>query len=712
MRKKFRIKNLDCASCAAALENQIRKIDGVVDAAITFATSSFVLETNDDIFNDVFAKVIKLTHEMEPDVIIEEMGTKAKEKFFSPRKIVAYSTLIAGATIGIVACKVESLPGFAFWPMLIVGALLIGWETYYKALRLLIKGTINENLLVTISAAGAIAIGEHFDGLMVVILYTIGKILESLAVEKSKSSIEALTELQPEYANVINGNITHRVDPSDVKVGDHIIVKMGERVPLDGICLTDGGFIDCRHLTGESAPVKIEKGEEIRSGSIVLDGIFEIKVTKKYSDSTVSQIMNLLENASEKKSKTESFISNFAKWYTLIVVALSFVTFGIVYAILKDSSVAIYRGLTFLVISCPCAFAISVPLSYFSGIGNASKKGILVKGSNYLDVCANLSTVVFDKTGTLTSGHFDIKKIEVIDKTKTENDILVLAASGEQNSIHPIARAIVHGAKGNKLVKVKNFAETVGVGVSYTIGKNNYKITGDSTNTGATVQILENEKVIGKITLIDEIKPESYLAINALNHKKITSIMLSGDGKKVSESVAKELGLSEYHAKMEPKDKFSFLENLILTKKKGQNIAFVGDGINDAPALRLADCGISMGLEGSPATVEASDVVLVDDNPAKLKELIDLSKNTRKIVIENIAFACIIKVLFLVLSSIGISNMFFAVFADVGVTVLCTLNSLRALFYHLPHNKCDCHEHKHHHKHHHEHEQHNHKHAH
>ena len=712
MRKKFRIKNLDCASCAAALENQIRKIDGVVDAAITFATSSFVLETNDDIFNDVFAKVIKLTHEMEPDVIIEEMGTKAKEKFFSPRKIVAYSTLIAGATIGIVACKVESLPGFAFWPMLIVGALLIGWETYYKALRLLIKGTINENLLVTISAAGAIAIGEHFDGLMVVILYTIGKILESLAVEKSKSSIEALTELQPEYANVINGNITHRVDPSDVKVGDHIIVKMGERVPLDGICLTDGGFIDCRHLTGESAPVKIEKGEEIRSGSIVLDGIFEIKVTKKYSDSTVSQIMNLLENASEKKSKTESFISNFAKWYTLIVVALSFVTFGIVYAILKDSSVAIYRGLTFLVISCPCAFAISVPLSYFSGIGNASKKGILVKGSNYLDVCANLSTVVFDKTGTLTSGHFDIKKIEVIDKTKTENDILVLAASGEQNSIHPIARAIVHGAKGNKLVKVKNFAETAGVGVSYTIGKNNYKITGDSTNTGATVQILENEKVIGKITLIDEIKPESYLAINALNHKKITSIMLSGDGKKVSESVAKELGLSEYHAKMEPKDKFSFLENLILTKKKGQNIAFVGDGINDAPALRLADCGISMGLEGSPATVEASDVVLVDDNPAKLKELIDLSKNTRKIVIENIAFACIIKVLFLVLSSIGISNMFFAVFADVGVTVLCTLNSLRALFYHLPHNKCDCHEHKHHHKHEHEHEQHNHKHAH
>ena len=699
MRKKYKIKNLDCASCAAALENQIRKIEGVADAAITFATSSFVLEANDSIFDDIFSKVIKTTHEMEPDVIIEEIGTKAKKKFLSPRKIVSYSTLVSGATIGIIACKVENLPVFAFWPMLVVGAILIGWETYYKAFRLLLKGTINENLLVTISAAGAIAVGEHFDGLMVVILYTIGKILESLAVEKSKNSIETLTELQPEYANLIDEDHTHKVSPEDVKVGDKILVKMGERVPLDGICLTDGGFVDCRHLTGESAPVKIEKGEEIRSGSIVLDGVFEIEVTKKYSDSTVSQIMNLLENASEKKSKTETFIASFAKWYTFIVVALSFVTFGIVYAILKDSSVAIYRGLTFLVISCPCAFAISVPLSYFSGIGNASKKGILVKGSNYLDVCANLSTVVFDKTGTLTSGHFGIKKIEVIDKTKTEKDILVLAASGEQNSIHPIARAIVHGAKGNKLAKVKNFAETAGVGISYSIGKNNYKISSDNSNIGATVQVEENGKLIGKITLVDEIKKESYLAINTLNRKKIKSIMLSGDGKKVSEAVAKELGITEFHAKMEPKNKFAFLEKLIEGKKKGQNIAFVGDGINDAPALRLADCGISMGLEGSPATVEASDVVLVDDNPAKLKELIDLSKNTRKIVIENIAFACIIKVLFLVLSSIGISNMFFAVFADVGVTVLCTLNSLRALFYKLPHKKRNQHKHNHQHKH-------------
>ena len=462
--------------------------------------------------------------------------------------------MAVGVAIGITACYTR-LPIWAFWTMLVSAALLIGWQTYYKAIRLLFKGTVNENLLVTISVIGAIAIGEHFDGLMVIVLYTIGKILEGFAVEKSKNSIASLTELQPEYANLVDGDHTHKVDPKDVKVGDHIIVKLGERVPLDGKCVSEGGFIDARHITGESAPVQIKKGDEVRSGSIAIDGVLEIEVTKIYADSTVSQIMNLLENASEKKSKTETFIAGFAKWYTLIVVALSIITFGIVLAVLGNTTTAIYRGLSFLVISCPCAFAISVPLAYFSGIGNASKKGILIKGSNYLDVCANLKTVLFDKTGTLTSGHFGISKIEVLDKTKTEDDILLLAASGEVNSIHPIARAIVHSAKGKKLHKIKNFADTAGVGISYAIGKNNYKLSGDSTSIGATIALFENDVAIGKITLVDEIKPESFIAINTLNRKKITSIMLSGDSKKVSASVAKALGVTEFYAKMEPQEK-------------------------------------------------------------------------------------------------------------------------------------------------------------
>lgn len=684
MKKKYNIKNLDCANCAAALEKHIQKIEEINSATINFSAGTLVIDAQDAGYEQTFAKVLRIVHEIEPDVIIEEPNAKAQKKF-PTKKVITYSLLAVGVAVGGVALWTK-LPIWAFWTLLVASALLIGWQTYYKACVLLVKGTINENLLVTISVVGAIALGEHMEGLMVVLLYTIGKILEGAAVERSKHSISALMELQPEYANLIEENGTHKVEPKSVEVGSHILVKLGERVPLDGICVSEGGFVDARHLTGESAPVRINKGDEVKSGSIVLDGIFEIETTKVYADSTVSQIMNLLESASEKKSKTETFIAKFSKWYTLIVVVAAFITFGIAFAVLGDVKTAVYRGLTFLVISCPCAFAISVPLAYFSGIGNASKKGILIKGSNYLDICANLNTIVFDKTGTLTKGHFGIEKIECFNKNYTSEQILKIAASGEQFSIHPIARAIMHAAKGTELFEVKNFKEIAGKGISYEIEGKKYEIVGDDAVLGASVAVFCDNKKIGKIALVDQIKPASYIAISALKKKKIKTIILSGDNTTITTAVASELGVDEFHADLEPKDKFAWLEKLTGLKDKHKRVGFVGDGINDAPSLRLADVGISMGLEGSPATVEASDVVLVDDNPEKLVSLIDLSFNTRKIVIENIAFAFTVKIAFLLLSAFGISGMLWAVFADVGVTLLAVLNSMRALFYHLPKN--------------------------
>lgn len=685
MKNKYKIKNLDCANCALALETQIKKIDGVYNAAINFSASTFILEADDARYEEIFKNVLRIVHDFEPDVIIEEPNAKAVRKI-SVREIVSYCTLVLGIAIGAVVLFVKDLPLAAYWPLLISAVLLLGWQTYYKALMLLIRGVVNENLLVTISVAGAIGVGEHMESMMVILLYSVGKLLEAKAVERSKRSISALMELQPEYANLMHDEHVHKVSPEEVEVGSTILVKMGERVPLDGVCISDGGFVDMRHITGESAPVKIEKGAEVVSGSIVLDGVFNIKTTKEYKDSTVSQIMSLLESAAEKKSKTETVISKFARFYTLIVVACAVITFGITWAVLKNVDTAIYRGLIFLVVSCPCAFAISVPLSYFSGIGNASKKGILIKGSNYLDVCAKLDTVVFDKTGTLTSGHFAVEKIEPINTDKTEEEILLLAASGEQFSIHPIARAILHATKGKKLFKVTNFKEVAGTGISYSVGKNKYSLSSDPTTNGASVALLENNKQIARIVLVDKIKDTSFIAVPALLKKKLRCVILSGDNTGVTTEVAGALGINEFYANLEPKDKFAWLENLKKTHSKTK-VAFVGDGINDAPSLRLADVGISMGLEGSPATVEASDVVLVDDNPEKLVQLVELSRNTRKIVIENIVFACVVKVAFLALSAAGVTGMLFAVFADVGVTLLAILNSLRTLIYKLPKTK-------------------------
>lgn len=672
MKKVVKIEGLDCPNCARALECEINKLKDVESASIDFVHSKLTYECKDE--EKAYDEIVKLTKHIEPKAKISK--EKAKYKLVDKNFVINIIFLILGIASGLVAILV-TLPTWAFWTLFVLSALLLGYQTYLKAIKLLFKGNVNENMLITLSVVGAAVIGEYMESLMVICLYSIGKILEGLAVNKSKRSIEELTNLQPEYANLLVDSKEERVSPEDVELGSTIIVRAGEKVPLDGVILEGSSMLDTQSLTGESLPYSVSKGDEILSGSIVLDGVLTIKTTKTCTESMVSKIMNLIENAENKKSKTETFISKITRWYTLGVFVLSVLVWGIVWAVTKEFNTALYRGLIFLVVSCPCAFAISVPLSYFSGIGNASKKGILIKGSNYLDACAKLDIVAFDKTGTLTTGQFNIEKVESFKDNLTEEDIIYLASLGEQNSLHPLAKSILANNK-KELVEVDNVKEIAGEGVFFAFNGKTYFI-GRKGKEGknTSVEVYENEVLIGKIYLSDTIKESSRVACEELNSMGIKTVLLSGDNKEIVESVGNSLGIQECKYSLLPQDKYNWIEE----NKKGKTLAYVGDGINDAPSLMLADVGISMGINGSPASIEASDIVLVDDNPNKVPMAVKLSKYTRKIVWENIIFSAGIKFTFLLLGAIGITGMLPAVLADVGVTVLAILNSMRALRY-------------------------------
>jgi len=669
---KVRIEGLDCPNCARALENEINKIEGVQNAKIDFVKSSLTYES-DDI--NALDKIKSLTKRLEPDARIIHKETSKK---VNKKSIIDLILLCVGLIIGVIIFFVK-MPTWTFWTLYALSALLMGYNTYYKAMTLLFRGIINENLLVTISVVGASIISEHMEGLMVIALYSIGKVFENIAVNKSRKSIEALAKIQPDFAVILNSDgKEERVKPEEVPLDSIIIVKAGEKVAIDGKIIEGRSSIDMQSLTGESVPVNVKAGDEILSGSIVLDGVIKIKTTSLSSDSTITKIQNLVETAAKNKSKTETFISKLTKWYTLAVVGLALIVWGIVWAVTKNFDTAVYRGLIFLVISCPCAFAISVPLSYFSGLGNASKHGILIKGSNYLDACANLSTIAFDKTGTLTTGQFTIEEIKVLNDKLTQTDILHLCALGEQYSLHPLAKAICEAYKGN-LEKISAFKEVAGKGVEFKFKNKKYFVGRKSKDLeGTCVELFENQEKLGEIILSDTIKTSSFSAINDLKEMKVKTVLLSGDNEKIVSKVAKEINIDESFGKLLPEDKYNWINN---HKSKTQRIGYVGDGINDAPSLSLADVGFSMGINGSPASIEASDVVLVDDNPEKITSAIKISKFTRKIVIENIAFSAIVKVVFLALGAFGITGMLWAVFADVGVTLLAILNSLRALKY-------------------------------
>lgn len=687
MIKRYKIEGLDCPNCAKALETKIGELDGINSAKINFVKS--YIEIDSDNQEKAVRDAIALTLKLEPDatIIVDNKSKISNKGIWLDVGLLALGIVLAVLTF------VVKMPAVLYWITFVISALLMGYKTYYKALNLLLKGVINENFLVTLSVIGATAVGEHQDGLMVVALYSIGKILESLALNKSKKSIEALTNIKPEYAVLVGEDGSEKkVEPSVIKVGDRLIVKAGEKVPVDGIVESGNVSLNTQSLTGESLPQLVAVGDEILSGSIVLDGVVYIKATSTYTNSTVSKILDLIENASEKKTKTETVISKMSKWYTLGVVCLAVVVWAIVWAVTGNINTAIYRGLIFLVISCPCAFAISVPLAYFSGIGNASKNGILIKGSNYLDVLAKIDLIAFDKTGTLTTGEFEIENIESCSEKHTKEDVLYLASLGEQYSNHPLAKAIV--SKNEKsLEKVSGVKEEAGKGVSYKFGKNEYFVgRKNSVQKSTVVEVYENDQLIGEIKLSDGVKETSKHTIMHLKEIGVRTAMLSGDNNEIVEKVAGELDIDEAHAKLLPEDKFAWIES----KKTGkQNVAYVGDGINDAPSLTLADVGISMGLNGSSASIEASDIVVANDNPEKIVEGIKISKYTRKIVWENIIASAVIKVTFLTLGAVGVTGMLSAVIADVGVTLLAILNSLRALKYNPKHNH-NSHSHHHH----------------
>ncbi len=674
MKKTVKIEGLDCANCAKVLECELNKLDDVEQAQINFVKSEISFESGD--VDKALNNIIKCTKKVEPNAkILTSSQNKSKNKLSF---IMGLGLFAFGLILGVFALVFEkNLPLWAFWMMFVLSVLMMGYKTYFKALLLLCKGVVNENLLVTISVVGATLVHEHMEGLMVVALYTFGKILEGLAVNKSRKSIAELTDLTPEYANLVTEDGVKVVSPNEVALGSILLVKVGEKIPIDGKVIDGACSLNVQSLTGESVPVSVGVADNVLSGAIVLDGVLKIETTATYENSTASRIMDLIEHASEKKSKTETFISKMTKWYTLGVIALALAVWGIVWAVTKNLDNAIYRGLIFLVVSCPCAFAISVPLAYFSGIGNASRKGILIKGSNYLDACAKMNIVAFDKTGTLTTGQFAVDKINVYDKNMKENDVLILAGIGEQYSLHPLAKSIVT-ACGKKLPKAKNVIEKAGEGVFFDYKDRHYFVGRKNKNSSSTlVELFEEKKKLGEIILSDTIKPTATIACNQLSDMSIKTVMLSGDGEEVAKSVAEKIGVSEWHGRLLPEDKFSWIEEA--KKDKKIFVGYVGDGINDAPSLMLADVGISMGISGSGASVEASDIVLVDDNPSKVPLAIKLSKFTRKIVWQNIILSAGIKLIFLILGAVGVTGMLEAVIADVGVTVLAICNSMRAL---------------------------------
>lgn len=571
--------------------------------------------------------------------------------------------------------------------------LIAGYDIIFKALKNIIKGQVfDENFLMGIATIGAIGIKEYPEAVMVMVLYQIGEYLQDKAVEKSQNSITELMDIRPDYANIEkNGDLT-KISPYEVKIGDTIIVKTGEKIPLDGIIIDGSATLDTSALTGESRPREVKIGDEAISGCINTNGLLKIRVTKEYGQSTVSKILDLVENASSKKTKTENFITKFAKIYTpAVVLAALFLAILPPLIFGSNFSVWINRALTFLVISCPCALVISVPLGFFAGIGGASKCGILVKGSSYLELLSKPETIVFDKTGTLTQGCFKVVKIVQQEET-TKEELLELTAYAESYSNHPIALSIKKAYdKSIDKNRISEISEIAGNGVraeingcSILVGNENllknHNISYQKANeTGTIVYTAKNSKFLGYIVISDKLKEDAQKAIMELKKLKLQTVMLTGDTEESGLTVAKKLNLDKAYTQLLPIDKVDKIEDIIEQKTKNKSVIFVGDGINDAPVLTGADVGIAMGGLGSDAAIEAADVVIMDDKPTKVATAIKIAKQTLTIVKENIAFALGIKVLFLILGAFGFVTMWGAVFADVGVTLIAVLNSLRAL---------------------------------
>ena len=574
----------------------------------------------------------------------------------------------------------------------VISYIIVGFEIIRKALRNITRGKVfDENFLMTVATIGAFGIGEYPEAVAVMLFYQVGELFQSYAVDKSRKSISSLMDIRPDFANV-EGKV-EKVDPDDVEIGDIIIIKPGEKVPLDGVILEGKSSLDTKALTGESLPKDVTEGEEILSGCINLNGVLRVEVTKEYGQSTVSKILDLVENASSKKSKSENFITKFARYYTPIVVIIA-LFLALVPPLVIDGAIFsdwIYRALSFLVVSCPCALVISIPLSFFGGIGGASKMGILIKGSNYLEAISKAEIVVFDKTGTLTEGNFEVQKIMPVNIT--EEELLKTVAYAENYSNHPISLSVknAYSRKINE-VDIQSTQELSGMGIVAKIWDRDIIVGNEklmkekeieflkTDDVGTVLYVAIDNKYVGYILIADKIKDDAKKAIEELKKNNVKeTVMLTGDKKSVGEDVAQKLGLDKVYTELLPDGKVKKVEKLLKEKSENGKLVFVGDGINDAPVLALADIGVAMGGLGSDAAIEAADVVIMTDEPSKIVNTIKLSKKTMRIVKENIVFAILVKVLILMLSAIGFSTMWEAVFADVGVSVIAIINALRVL---------------------------------
>lgn len=670
---KYNINNLDCANCAREVLESLNENKDFKNVIVNFNTKKLIYESDKEF---TLPELNRLVKKVEPDAFITDEEVNIKKEYH-------FSILVVGVIIGLIGYFVK-MPTYLKWILYVISYSMLLYRCIINSLKLLIKSkTINENLLITVSCLGALALKNVLEGIMVITLYTIGKILEEKAINNSRNSIKDLMDLTDKTVNIKVGKEVKNILVENVKVGDILLVKKGEKIGVDGIIKSGTSSIDSSMLTGESEPVFIKEGDKVLSGSINLGDIILVEATSTFEDSTVSKILEMLESATDKKTKTETIVSKGSKIYTPVVLVLSILVMIVLPFFGVNLSSSIYRGLTFLVISCPCAIAISVPLSYFTGIGVCSKNGILVKGSNYLDSLSSAKNIIFDKTGTLTNGTFKVTSIDIKDEEKTDeynkDDIMEILLMGESLSDHPIAKSIM--STSGKFVdnsRVENYKEISGKGITFVLdGKQvsigNNKI--DECTETASIHMHINGKHVASIFINDGIKENTSSVIKSLQKNDIKTYMFTGDKKDVALEIGGMLGIDEIKYEMLPTDKFKAYESV---EKSGLTI-FVGDGINDAPVLKRSSVGISMGSVGSDQAIEASDIVILNDDLEKIPLGISISKYTKHIIKENLIFAIGVKAVILVLSVLGLASMWLAVFADTGVTLLTILNTLRII---------------------------------
>lgn len=693
-KKTYILKGLACSNCARKIEDKVKNIEGIQYAFYDFASSQLVIEGYKSmlLITDEIKKIVK---ELEPNVKVIEKNNmiETKEEENKEKGLKKLSTRLIISTIVFAAILVLKLPNPIEMTLYIASYFIIGYDILLRAGKNIIKGQVfDENFLMVIATLGAFGINEMSEAVAVILFFQFGEYLQHIAVNRSRKSIAELMDIRPDFANLKTGEDIKKISPYDVKIGQLIVVKPGEKVPLDGIIIQGSAMLDTSDLTGESIPIKAKTGEQILSGFINTSGVLTIKVEKEFKESTVSKILELVQNASSKKSKTENFITKFARYYTPIVVLTAAILAIIPPIILEGATFSdwIYRSLVFLVISCPCALVVSIPLGFFGGIGGASKLGLLIKGSNFLEALNDVDTVVFDKTGTLTKGVFKVTKIIHNDHIN-QNQLLEYAAYAEYYSSHPIGTSVLkeYGKNINQQ-EIAEYQEISGQGIKAKIkgkevlvGNNKlmtqYHIKTPEIDTiGTIIHIAIEKKYSGYMIISDEIKEDSKKAIEDLQNIGVKrTIMLTGDNKNIGEKVGKQLGIDEVHAGLLPYEKVEKVE--LLEKESKGKLIFVGDGINDAPVLARADIGVAMGGLGSDVAIEAADVVIMTDEPSKLVSGIKIAKRTRTIIWQNILFSLGIKSIFLTLGALGIATLWESVFADVGVTVIAVLNAMRVL---------------------------------